>query len=84
MITIDLANKRLMKIYVTELTETETKILSLLSDNRFHKIDEIADFIHYADAYKVVNKLIEKYNFLLNFENKRNVGYRVTDKILIK
>lgn len=81
---IDLKNNRLINVSIIELNNTETKIISLLSDNRYHKIDEIAKFIHYADAYKVVNKLIEKYDFLLHFNNKVGIGYKIDAKIYIK
>lgn len=86
MITIDLANKRLMKIYTTELSDTETKILALLSDNKFYKISEIAKYIHYTDSvtYRKVIQLIKKYDFLIDFEKHRNKGYRVKSRILIK
>lgn len=86
MVTIDLANKRLMKIYTTELSDTETKILSLLSDNKFYKISEIAKYIHYTDSdtYKKVIQLMKKYDFLIDFEKHRGKGYRVKSRILIK
>lgn len=86
MITIDLANKRLMKIYTTELSDTDAKILALLSDNKFYKVSEIAKYIHYTDSdtYRKVKQLMRKYDFLIDFEQQRNKGYRIKSRILIK
>lgn len=84
MITIDMTNKRFMKIYAVELSEQETQILALLSDNKYHKIKEISQYINYADAYKIVNQLIEKFDFLVDFEKRNVLGYRIREKVLIK
>ena len=84
MITIDMTNKRLIKVYAVELSEQETQILALLSDNKYHEIKEISQYINYADAYKVLNQLIEKYDILVDFDKKNVLGYRINEKVLIK
>lgn len=84
MITIDMTNKRLIKVYAVELSEQETQVLALLSDNKYHEIKEISQYINYADAYKVVNQLIEKYDILVDFDKKNALGYRINEKVLIK
>lgn len=81
---IDLKNNRLINVSTIEITDTETKIISLLSDNRYHTVEEIAEFIHYADAYKIVHKLVDKYDFLLHFKHKKGLGYKINEKIYIK
>lgn len=81
---IDLRNQRLININTIELNKTETKIIALLSDNAYHNIDEIMAYTQNRNSPKVLNELIDKYDFLLHFSKKRGTGYRIQEKIYIK
>lgn len=81
---IDTTNKRLIYVRAVDLTPTETKIVTLLSDNRYHPITEITEYTGNGNTPKILSNLINKYNFLLSFKSLRGRGYKINNKIFIK
>ena len=66
------------------LTPTQTKLLLFLSDNEWHTVNDIAQFM----GYKHTNNILSNINNIIDRSNVeiyriRYIGYRLNTKVLI-
>ena len=66
------------------LTPTQTKLLLFLSDNEWHTVDDIAQYMGYKRTNSIlynINNIIDRGN--VEIYRIRYLGYRLNTKVLI-
>ena len=66
------------------LTPTQTKLLLFLSDNEWHTVNDIAQFMGYKHTNNIlsnINNIIDRGN--VEIYRIRYIGYRLNTKVLI-
>lgn len=87
MVVLNTRNKTIEnKKFLINLTSEEYEILKILSDNRFHKIDEISKCRNSSN--NSVRLIISRYNkkaknvFIIH--NRNRLGYYIDDNLYVR
>lgn len=84
---IDSRNNVIIRTKTTELTPLETKVVMLMSDNYWHSLKEISDFIknNSEEGAKAIINRIHKKCYFLRFEYRKRLRlYRMKNKMFVR
>lgn len=84
---IDSRNNVLIRTKTTDLTPLETKVVMLMSDNNWHSLKDISDFLQNNSeegAKAIINRIHQKCYFL-RFEYRKSLRlYRMKNKMFVR